>query len=346
MRLTLPGNARASESARSSLALLAAACSVVLRRGRPCCGWAGAAGEGPGLRHQGPRAASTAGAVVLRVRNDGPDTHELILVRADGRAAAAAADNLTIDEDALKPRTVSLLDDALPGTRARLEAAPRTGPLRALLQHVRALPRRHARAARRPVIAAREVVVQAVRHARPRHDHRDHRDVRAVLGASASASRSARRRARATARPSSRSQAASARSPSATCARRCCVQRGGQADPATTAQPARDSAERAHRRRRGARVNGDDDETALPAATGLARRQLMQARRLVNDLTATGSAWLAGRPLDAVKLTANEKVDAARPGTSPRGARGADLERLARTPRARSRRAPTAASRG
>ena len=42
-------------------------------------------------------------------------------------------------------------------------------------------------------------------------------------------------------------------------------------------------------------VNGDDDETRLPAATGLARRQLVQARRLVHDLTATGSG-LAGRP--------------------------------------------------
>ena len=56
-----------------------------------------------------------AGDVVFRVRNAGPDTHELILVRSDGKQLPLRADDLTIDEDALKPRTVSLLDDDLPG---------------------------------------------------------------------------------------------------------------------------------------------------------------------------------------------------------------------------------------
>jgi diguanylate cyclase (GGDEF)-like protein/PAS domain S-box-containing protein len=87
------------------------------------------------------------------------------------------------------------------------------------------------------------------------------------------------------------------------------VQSGGNSDPATTASLLRDSAKSLIDGGRAPAVNGDDDETALPGATGLARRQLIQGQRLVNDLTATGSAWLAGRPLDRVKLTADEKVD-------------------------------------
>jgi uncharacterized cupredoxin-like copper-binding protein len=55
------------------------------------------------------------GDVVFHVRNAGPDTHELILVRSDGKQLPLRADDLTIDEAALKPRTVSTLDDDLPG---------------------------------------------------------------------------------------------------------------------------------------------------------------------------------------------------------------------------------------
>jgi uncharacterized cupredoxin-like copper-binding protein len=66
-----------------------------------------------------------AGDVVLDVRNAGPATHELILVRADGGKLPLRRDNLTIDEDALEPRTVSVLEDDHPGTermwRVRLE---------------------------------------------------------------------------------------------------------------------------------------------------------------------------------------------------------------------------------
>jgi diguanylate cyclase (GGDEF)-like protein/PAS domain S-box-containing protein len=54
-------------------------------------------------------------------------------------------------------------------------------------------------------------------------------------------------------------------------------------------------------------VNGDDDDTRLHAAGGLARRQFMQASRLVTDLTATGQALLRNQPLDSVPLTANER---------------------------------------
>jgi diguanylate cyclase (GGDEF)-like protein/PAS domain S-box-containing protein len=56
-------------------------------------------------------------------------------------------------------------------------------------------------------------------------------------------------------------------------------------------------------------VNGDDDETEL-AAVGdpAARAQLRQEARLVRDLTNTGSALLAGRPVESVRQTAHEHV--------------------------------------
>lgn len=63
-----------------------------------------------------------AGSVVLQVRNAGPDTHELILVRADGHALPLRKDNLTVDEDALKSRTVGQVEKDQPGSRRFLEA--------------------------------------------------------------------------------------------------------------------------------------------------------------------------------------------------------------------------------
>jgi diguanylate cyclase (GGDEF)-like protein/PAS domain S-box-containing protein len=91
------------------------------------------------------------------------------------------------------------------------------------------------------------------------------------------------------------------------------VKAGAQGDPTTTASLLQVSAATLIDGGMAPAVNGDDDETALPAATGLERRQLIQARRLVNDLTATGSAWLANRPLDSVRLSANEKLTATEP---------------------------------
>ncbi|MDX6540941.1 MAG: hypothetical protein QOI71_2551 [Gaiellales bacterium] len=91
------------------------------------------------------------------------------------------------------------------------------------------------------------------------------------------------------------------------------VHSGARADPALTARLLRLSATTLIDGGRAPAVNGDDDETALPGATGLARRQLQQERRLVNDLTATGSAWLAGRPLEGVPLTAKENIAVTNP---------------------------------
>jgi diguanylate cyclase (GGDEF)-like protein/PAS domain S-box-containing protein len=56
-------------------------------------------------------------------------------------------------------------------------------------------------------------------------------------------------------------------------------------------------------------IDGDDDETPLPRASDpTVRAQLRQERRLVRDLTATGSAVLSGRPANSIELTANERL--------------------------------------
>jgi uncharacterized cupredoxin-like copper-binding protein len=62
-----------------------------------------------------------AGEVVLNVRNSGPDTHELILVRSDGHALPLRNDNLTVDEDAVMARTLGTVEKDEPGTRRSLD---------------------------------------------------------------------------------------------------------------------------------------------------------------------------------------------------------------------------------
>jgi diguanylate cyclase (GGDEF)-like protein/PAS domain S-box-containing protein len=91
------------------------------------------------------------------------------------------------------------------------------------------------------------------------------------------------------------------------------VRSGARADPATTAALLRASAASLIAGGTAPAVNGDDDTTSLPAATGQAREQLRQEQRLVRDLTATGSAWLAGRPVERVPLTAKEEITAKDP---------------------------------
>jgi diguanylate cyclase (GGDEF)-like protein/PAS domain S-box-containing protein len=61
-------------------------------------------------------------------------------------------------------------------------------------------------------------------------------------------------------------------------------------------------------------ADGDDDELVLaPASGSVVRAQLLQARRLVDDLTATGSALLARRPVGEIPQTAHENVTLADP---------------------------------
>jgi uncharacterized cupredoxin-like copper-binding protein len=65
-----------------------------------------------------------AGDVLLVVRNQGPDTHELIIVRSRARLPIRR-DGLTVDERALGPVTVASLDGAGPDSvrRERLHLA-------------------------------------------------------------------------------------------------------------------------------------------------------------------------------------------------------------------------------
>jgi diguanylate cyclase (GGDEF)-like protein/PAS domain S-box-containing protein len=89
---------------------------------------------------------------------------------------------------------------------------------------------------------------------------------------------------------------------------------GARADPAYTASILRGSARALLGGGTAPAVNGDDDEIKLSASKGeLVHAQLEQARRLVTDLTASGAALLAHRPIDAVPLTAHERVRAKNP---------------------------------
>ena len=65
-----------------------------------------------------------AGEVTLRVRNRGPDRHELIVARVGPAGAAALplrADGLTLDEEALQKREVGELEPGAPGSVRTLQ---------------------------------------------------------------------------------------------------------------------------------------------------------------------------------------------------------------------------------
>lgn len=60
-----------------------------------------------------------AGDLSLRVKNEGPDSHELIMVRKAG-PLPMRADGMTVDEDALETSMVGALEPGVPGTVRRL----------------------------------------------------------------------------------------------------------------------------------------------------------------------------------------------------------------------------------
>lgn len=53
-----------------------------------------------------------AGEVVLRVQNNGPDTHEFLVVRAPSARLPMRSDGLTVDEERLQRREVGVLEPA------------------------------------------------------------------------------------------------------------------------------------------------------------------------------------------------------------------------------------------
>ncbi len=86
------------------------------------------------------------------------------------------------------------------------------------------------------------------------------------------------------------------------------VRAGAQADPAGTADVLRDSAQVLLDGGLAPPVNGDDDDTMVSGASDpTVRGELEQERRLVRDMTATGSAILAGQPV-TVGQTAHEHI--------------------------------------
>ena len=92
------------------------------------------------------------------------------------------------------------------------------------------------------------------------------------------------------------------------------VRQGRPADPTYTAGILSSSVKALLNGGTAPAVNGDDDETTLPPATGkIERAQLRQEARLVHDLTATGSALLEHRPVAKIRLTAHEQIAARDP---------------------------------
>jgi len=67
-----------------------------------------------------------AGEVRFVVKNRGPDTHEVLIVRTSA-ALPLRADNITVDEDALEPVTVDKVEAAPPGARRVLGVKLRPG---------------------------------------------------------------------------------------------------------------------------------------------------------------------------------------------------------------------------
>jgi uncharacterized cupredoxin-like copper-binding protein len=58
-----------------------------------------------------------AGDVVLRVKNRGPDAHELLMIRLGPKGLPFRGDGLTIDEDAVERSEVGVLEPADAGVR-------------------------------------------------------------------------------------------------------------------------------------------------------------------------------------------------------------------------------------
>jgi uncharacterized cupredoxin-like copper-binding protein len=55
-----------------------------------------------------------AGSVVLHVENQGPDSHELVIVRAQSLSLPLRSDGLTVNEEGLQPQTVGVLEGGQP----------------------------------------------------------------------------------------------------------------------------------------------------------------------------------------------------------------------------------------
>jgi uncharacterized cupredoxin-like copper-binding protein len=68
-----------------------------------------------------------AGAVDLRVHNEGPDQHELIVVPTDGKGLPTRKDGLTVDEEAVESSEPGSLEPGEPGAVRNLEVNLKPG---------------------------------------------------------------------------------------------------------------------------------------------------------------------------------------------------------------------------
>ncbi|HEX5249426.1 MAG TPA: EAL domain-containing protein [Gaiellales bacterium] len=92
------------------------------------------------------------------------------------------------------------------------------------------------------------------------------------------------------------------------------VRAGQQSDPDVTATIMRLSTDALLDGGAVPAVPGNDDQAKLgPTTAPVVRAQLIQERRLVDDMTATGAAYLAGRPASSVPLTAGEHLAVSAP---------------------------------
>ena len=238
------------------------------------------------------------------VRNRGPVAHELIVVRRGSAGLPLRADGITVDEEALEPLTAGALEPG--GCRPSASAAGPLDarPLRAVLQHVRPLPRRDAHRAGGADSGARPRV-QALRRPRPSRHRRDPRDVRAVVGGDASRCRSGRPRARSTGRRSCRSPRGSATLAERYVSEVLLVRSGAQADPGVHGRrPARERRRAARRRRgpggqrrrrRGRRSAGKSASMSAPSSSRSAGSSTTSPRPATRCSPAA--------PLDSVPLT-------------------------------------------
>ena len=62
-----------------------------------------------------------AGKVDLSVKNDGPEAHELIVVRETDSGLPMRKDGLTVDEDAIEKQTLGALEPGQPGGERHLQ---------------------------------------------------------------------------------------------------------------------------------------------------------------------------------------------------------------------------------
>jgi uncharacterized cupredoxin-like copper-binding protein len=64
----------------------------------------------------------SSGNIVFKVKNRGPDAHELLVVRAEDGQLPLRADGLTVNEEAVKHAEVGVLEPGQPGGLRELQA--------------------------------------------------------------------------------------------------------------------------------------------------------------------------------------------------------------------------------